>query len=172
LPKSLVVEVVAGDDHVVTAVDRRLVENVSLAHAARRTRNPTRRLRSGRHVVAVVVAQRHHLQNQTALGGETLGVPAGLLAVVADTERDVQTVGFVTQLDEQIPHRERVFASRNGHQNSIVRREHRVVVNGLGHLTPTQLEEMLRAEIRVVARKFDDGRFTAGATLHVRPRRR
>ena len=55
--RRLVVEVVAGGDDVVAAVDRGLVEQVALGQPAGRARHPVRGRGGSRHVVAVVVAQ-------------------------------------------------------------------------------------------------------------------
>ena len=101
----LVVEVVAGDDDVVAAVERGLVEQVALAQPARRARHPAGGPRRGRDVVAVLVAQRHLDQLQAALGGEVAGVRRRRLAVVADAEADVQAVGLVAELDAAGPTR-------------------------------------------------------------------
>ena len=65
-----VVEIVAGDDDVVAAVERGPVEQPALRQTARRARHPPGGHRRRRHVVAVLVAQVDHLQVQSTLGGE------------------------------------------------------------------------------------------------------
>ena len=161
----LVVEVVAGDQHGVAAVDCGLVEEVSLAHPARRTRNPTGGLRRGRNVVAVLVAQLDLDQAQTSLGRERTGVLGRHVAVVADPQSDVETVGVVPEVDQQVPHREAVLASGDRDQEPVLSSEHLEMVDRLGDLSSTQLQEVLGTEVGVVTRQVDDRRAATGATL-------
>ena len=103
--RRLVVEIVAGDDDVVAAVERGPVEQPALRQSARRTRHAPGRHRGRRHVVAVVVAQVDHLQVQASFGGEALDVPTALVGVLTDAEADVQPVGLVAGLDRACPTR-------------------------------------------------------------------
>ena len=72
----LVVEVVAGDDDVVAAVDGGLVEQVALRQPARRARRPAWPPAPGRDVVAVLVGQVDLDELQPPLVGEGAGVVA------------------------------------------------------------------------------------------------
>src|SRR5207245_8835753 len=57
-------------------------------------------------------------------------------------------------------------ASRPRHQHGLVPREHLVLADRLADLITEELEEVRRAEGRVVTPQLDDGRVTALAALH------
>ncbi len=104
-------------------------------------------------------------QAQTALLGEGAGVLTRSLAVVADAEPDVQPVGLVAELDQDVPHGQAVLAARHCHQHLVVGREHLEMLDRLDHLAPAQLQEVLGAEVGVVSGQVDDRRSAAGAAL-------
>src|SRR4029078_13449292 len=62
-----------------------------------------------------------------------------------------------------------VLAAGHCHEGTLVAAEHRVVVDGLLGLVPAQAEEVLGAEVGVVAPDVDDGRLAAHPALHVAP---
>ena len=100
-----------------------------------------------------------------ALVGEALRVAAADVGVVADAEPDVQPVGPVAEIDEEVPQRQRVLAAADRHQHAVARLEHVEVVDRLDHLPPAQLVQVLDAEVGVVARQVDDRRLTAHPAL-------
>ena len=94
----LVVEVVAGGDDVVAAVERGLVEQVALRQPARRARHALGGLGAGRDVEAVVVGQVDlDAASGRASSAKARAYVAGLVAVVADAEAEVEAVGLVAE---------------------------------------------------------------------------
>ena len=55
---------------------------------------------------------------QPALGGEVRRVLARHVAVLADAEPDVQAVGLIAEVDEQVPHGQAVLAARDGDEDA------------------------------------------------------
>ena len=67
--------------------------------------------------------------------GERPGVVAGHVAVLADAEADVQPVGLVAEVEQQVPHREAVLAARHGDEHPVVAaRASSKSLDGLGDL--------------------------------------
>ena len=88
------------------------------------------------------------------------------MAVLTDPQPQVQAVGLVPRVEEQIPERERVLTTRHRDEDSLVGRQHPMVVDRLLHLAPAVLEKVVRAEVRVVATQVDDRRPAADTALH------
>ncbi len=103
--------------------------------------------------------------DQPALVGEAAGVPAALVAVVADPEAEVQPVGSVAELDQDVPDGERVLAAADGDEHPVVGRQHVVIGDRLLDLAPAQLQEVLATEVGVVPWKIDDRRLPAHPAL-------
>ena len=101
--RRLVVEVVAGRHRVVAALAGRGVEQVTLRKSARRAGHPAGHRSGGGDVEAMVVAQADLPQAQPTFVGEGAGVDAGVLAVLAYAEPDVEPVGFIAEAEQQIP---------------------------------------------------------------------
>ena len=98
------------------------------------------------------------------------GVVAALVAVVADAETEVEPVGLVAELDEQVPDRQRVLAAADGDEHPLARHEHVVVGDRLLDLAAAQLLQVLAAEVGVVAGQVDDRRPPAHAAFaHIPP---
>ena len=122
----LVVEVVAGDEHVVAALERGRVEQVALREPARRARRPAGGAGAGRGCRSRRSPGRSTSSRvRPALGGEVAGVGAGHVAVLADAEADVEPVGLVAEVDEEVPDRQRVLAAGDRDEHPVVRLDHR-----------------------------------------------
>jgi hypothetical protein len=94
-----------------------------------------------------------------------VGIPTAAVGVVADAEPDVQAVGTVAALEEQVPHGERVLAAADGHEDPVVGPEHVEVLDRLVDLAATELLQVLGTEVGVVAREVDHRRALARPAL-------
>ena len=98
------------------------------------------------------------MQRQSALGGKRTSVVPTRVAVLADAQTDVQPVGLVAELEEEIPHGERVLAPAHRHEDAVVRANHVEVGDRLLHLPAAQLLQVLGAEVGIVAGQIDHRR--------------
>src|SRR5262249_54534894 len=67
---------------------------------------------------------------------------------------------------QDLPHGQRVLAAGNRHEHPVVGAHHVELGDRASHLVVHELEEVLLAEVGVVAAHVDDGRTTAGPALH------
>src|SRR5205085_3910022 len=81
-------------------------------------------------------------------------------------EIQVQTRRGVALVDEDVPEGEGILAARDRDQHGLVVMEHAVLVDGLADLLAEELQEVGRAECRVVPPQLDGGGPTTLATLH------
>ena len=79
-----------------------------------------------------------------AASGERPGELLRLVAVVADAEPDVEPVGVVAEVEEDVPHRQRVLAAGHGDEHPVAGGEHLELVDGLLRLVAAELGEVLR----------------------------
>src|SRR5690606_12316466 len=165
----LVVEVVPGGDDVEAAGAGHLVEQVALGQPARRAGHPAGDGGGRGDVVAVLLAQVDAVERQAPALGEGHRRRRAGLAVAADAEVDVQPLGPVAQLDEQVPQGEAVLAARHRHEDAVVGSEHAVLGDRLGDLVTAEPQEVLAAEVGVVAAQVDDGLAPADGALHEAP---
>ena len=157
--RGLVVEVVSGHQHVVAAVERRLVEQVALGQTAGRARRAPGGLRRRSGCRSRSSSARSTSIRWRPRGlGEATGVPGRGVAVLADAEPDVQPVGLVAERDEDVPDGERVLAPGHGDEDPVVRREHVEVRMALATWSRQNFSEVVRAEVRVVPADVDHGR--------------
>ena len=120
----------------------------------------------------MLVTEVDRLQLQAAFGGKRGRILAAVAGVLTDAETDVQTVGLVAELEQDVPDRERVLAAAHRHEHALARLEHPEVLDRLLDLAPAQLEQVVAAEVGVVARQVDDRRLAAHAALtHCSPSR-
>ena len=115
------------------------------------------------------VGQVDLVQREARGSREGAGHLAGVVAVVADAEPEVEAVGLVAELEEDVPHRERVLAAGHGDERPLVGLQHVEVLDGPGHLVAAQPQEVLGAEVGVVAPDVDDRRLLAHGALHAAP---
>ena len=165
----LVVEVVPGGEGVVAAPAGRIVEQVPLGQAAGRARRPLGGASAGGDVEAVALRQVDGVEGETPALRVAVGVAGGLLAVVADAEPQVEAVGVVAQVDQYVPKGEAVLAARHRHQHTLAGLEHVEATNGPLHLVAAQPQEVLPAEVGVVAPDVDHRRPAADPALHRSP---
>src|SRR5439155_24371425 len=105
--RRLVVEVVAGGDDVVSVLDGDRVEQVPFRQTTRAARSSVRRRRGAWDVVTEVGGEVDLVQLETSILRECArGVSRGL-GVLADPEPQVQPVGAVAEVDEEVPQGER-----------------------------------------------------------------
>src|SRR5688500_3713881 len=164
--RGFVVEVVARRDRVVVAVYRGLVEEVALGQSAGAARYAARGLGPARNVEAVLVADVDLDELQTAGTSERAGILARLVAVVTDAEAEIQPVGLVAEVDQEIPQPQRVLATRHGDEYSVAALEQCELLDRLCHLIAAQFEEVLGTELGVVPSDVDDRRLAAHGALH------
>src|SRR5829696_7570528 len=100
---------------------------------------------------------------------ELVRVPAGRVGVVADAEPDVETVGFVVELAQQVPQSERVLTARHRDEHALSRFDHVEVGDGPPHLLTAVMQEAVAAERGIVAAHVDHRRFPTPAALHEAP---
>src|SRR5262249_41743957 len=98
--------------------------------------------------------------------GELLALGLRFDGIVEDAEVEIEAGGPVALVDQHVPQRERVLAARDGDQHGLVSREHPVLADRLADLIAEELEEVRRAERRVVAPEPEHGRLSALAALH------
>jgi hypothetical protein len=79
---------------------------------------------------------------------------------------DVQAGGFVSEIDQDIPERETIFAPGDGHQQAVVVREHVLFFDGPGDLIGEVFLKAGLTEGGIVATDVDEGLFTTLHTLH------
>src|SRR3954454_23032658 len=91
------------------------------------------------------------------------------VAVVADAETEVDAVGLVAEVEQDVPQRQRVLATGDSDEDPLAVTHHRVRVDSATHLFVTVMHEAVTAERCAMARDVDDGRPTAGFALHCRP---
>src|SRR5206468_6521365 len=107
------------------------------------------------------------------LGSGPVGVRArrgaGVVAVLADAQTEIEAVDVVAEVAQDVPEGERVLPSRHRHQYPIARLDHVEVVEGLAHLLPAVVQEAVPAEPGIVAADVDDRRRPATSTLHAGP---
>src|SRR5262249_33621538 len=70
---------------------------------------------------------------------------------------------------QHVPQRQRVFAARHGDQHALTTREHLVTADRLAHLIAEEIEEVRRAEGRVVASQLERRGAATLAALHAAP---
>ena len=121
------------------------------------------------HVEAVVVAQIDLAQLRADALRERARIATRLVGVLTDAEAEIEAVDLVTELEEQMPERERILAAGDRDEHALAGREHVVLGNRLAHLLAAMVEEALLAERRVVAAHVDDRRLPATTTLHAAP---
>ena len=153
--RRLVVEVVAGGERVVTAAAGGLVEQVALRQAACRTGRPPGRPGTGGDVEAVSLRQIDGVEGETPALRVAAGKAGGRLAVVADAESQVEAVGVVAEVDQDVPHGQAVLAARDRHQHPLAGLEHAEAADSSCHLIAAQAQKMLTAEVGVVAPDID-----------------
>jgi hypothetical protein len=73
-----------------------------------------------------------------------------VVAVLADSETDKESVGFVAELEEHVPERQGVLSTADRNEQTIIVGEHRVVGDRLVDLAATELLQVLGAEVRVM----------------------
>ena len=117
-------------------------------------------------VVAVVAGQVDVHEPGAVLGGEALGVAAGVVAVALDPEADVEPVGAVAQPQQDVPQRQRVLPARDGHEHPVAWCDHRVLFDDAFDLVTAVGQEAALAEPGVVAAHLDDRRFAANPAFH------
>jgi hypothetical protein len=152
---------VTGGDDCVAAVERRLVEEVTLRQATRRAGRAASGLRAGGNVEADVGGQVDLNQRGAAARRKRSGVVAGAVAVLTDAEAEVQPVDLVAEVEQHVPEGEAVLAARDGDEHAVVGREHVELVDGPLDLLGAITGEALRAERGVVPAQFDHRRLPA-----------
>jgi hypothetical protein len=90
----------------------------------------------------------------------------GLLRVVEDAQVEIEAGRLVAVLDQHVPQGEGVLAARHPHHDLLVAGEHLVAVHRLRDLLAEELEEVRRAEGRVVTSQLEGGGAPALAALH------
>ena len=99
---------------------------------------------AGGDVEPVVVAQRDLAQDAgRARRRRPARTVADVVAVVADAEPEVEPVGLVAEVEQEVPHGQAVLAAGHGDEDPLPRRQHGVVVDGLGHLVAAELDQVL-----------------------------
>ena len=107
--RRLVVEVVAGGDDVVSVLDGDRVEQVPFRQTTRAARGSVRRRRGAWDVVTEVGGEVDLVQLEPSILRESArGVSRGL-GVFADPEPQIQPIGAIAEVDEQVPEGERVL---------------------------------------------------------------
>src|SRR5665213_358110 len=167
--RRLVVEIVAGREDVVAVTQRGFVEDVTLRQSAGRTRRALRGAGPTFDVEAVLGLEVDFDQLPPSAGGEGTRVHRRVLGVRADAEPDVQTVGLVAEVAQQLPQPERVLASRDGHQDSVAGLDHVEMIDRAPDLLSAVAEEARAAIPGVVAAHLDDGRLATTTALHLAP---
>src|SRR5207237_3227822 len=97
------------------------------------------------------------------------GASARLVRVLADAQAEVEAVGVVLEVEQQVPQGEGVLAARHRHQHAVPRLDHAEVVDGPLHLLPAVAQEAVLAEGGVVTAQLYDGRPTTAPALHAAP---
>src|SRR5206468_2886398 len=87
---------------------------------------------------------------------EFLAAGLRLDGIVEDAEVEVEAGRPVALLDQHLPQRQRVLASRHRHQHGLLGREHPVRADRLADLSPEDLDEVRLAEGGVVPPELDD----------------
>src|SRR4029453_6768956 len=90
--------------------------------------------------------------------------------VLADPEAQVQPVGPVAELEQDVPQRERVLAARDRDQDPVRGLEHVVRLDRALDLLAYVAQEAFGTERRVVTTDLDDGWRLAPPALHPGPR--
>src|SRR5215467_1272843 len=162
----LVVQVVPSGDHAIAVLHRRPVHQVAFAEAAGGAGRPTRRLLHLRDRGAHALGHRLHDQLLPAGSREGFALGLGFDGVVEDAEVEIQTGRGIAGLDQDIPQGEGVLPAGDGYQHGLVEGDHPMLADGLGDLLAEELQEVRRAEGRVVTRQLDDRARPALAALH------
>src|SRR6266478_41540 len=89
-------------------------------------------------------------------GREFLAAGLRLDGIVEDAEVEVEAGRPVALLDQHLPQRQRVLASRHRHQHGLLGREHPVLADRLADLIAEELDEVRLAEGGVVPPELDD----------------
>lgn len=87
------------------------------------------------------------------------------IAVLADSEPDVEPVRSIAELSQHVPEGQGILAPADRHQNPSGLIEHRVVGDSALHLSNAELLEMGGTKVGVVPWEVDDRRLTARSTL-------
>ena len=116
-----------------------------------------------------VVAQVDLEQRPAALGRERAGVAPGLVGVLADAEPEVEAVGVVAELAQELPEAERVLAARHRDEDALARCDHVEVLDRAADLLTAVAEEAVGAEARVVPADVDHRGLAAAPALHAAP---
>ena len=164
--RRLVVEVVTCDERVVAAFECDAIEDVSFGHATGRARRPFCGSAAVRHVVAVLFDDVDHGEGETALVREGACELTGRIAVVVNSQADVQAVNVVAEVVQDVPHRKAVLAAADGNQQLVGRFAHVELADGLLDLLMADTHEVLGTEVRVVSLQVDDRRAPAHTALH------
>ena len=75
-------------------------------------------------------------------------VSPGRVGVLADAEPDVEAVGVVAELAQQVPQAERVLAARDRDEHPLAGLDHVEVVDRAADLLPAVVQEAVAAEAR------------------------
>ena len=92
-----------------------------------------------------------------------------LVAVVADPQPEVEAVGIVAEVEQDVPEGEGVLSTRHRHEHTLTATDHREVVDRAAHLLTEMMEETVPAEPRVVASDLDHGRPATAPALQQQP---
>src|SRR5262249_34898026 len=168
--RRLVVEVVARHEHVEAALGGGAIEVVTLHRAARRARDATCGGRDrGDAETARLLLERDDAKREPAARRERRRLVVRDVRVPGDPEADVEPGRVVAEVDEDVPEREAVFASRDGDQQPLLFAEHPLAGDGTLDLAAEDEQEARPAEGRVVRTELHlRGRATARA-LHDPP---
>ena len=159
----LVIEVVAGDQDVVAAIQGRPVHDVTFGQPAYGAGLVLAALRAGGGLRDRGAFQRGDIddrQAQPSVGGEVFGQALRFARVgqpAVNAQADVQPVGLVSEPVQHVPQAERVLAARNRHEEPRLRPEHAVLLNEALGLFGQPLQVMLPAERQLVLAHIDGG---------------
>src|SRR5437879_4844618 len=154
--RRFVVEIVTGGHHGKPALEGDAIHQVALAEPASRTRRSSRHGLDDRHGRADLFGDGGDDQRHAMGGREFLAAGLRLDGIVEDAEVEVEAGRPVALLDQHLPQRQRVLASRHRHQHGLLGREHPVLADRLADLIAEELDEVRLAEGGVVPPELDD----------------
>src|SRR5439155_6613162 len=138
------------------ALEGDAIHQVALAEPASRTRRSSRHCLDDRHGRADLFGDGGDDQRHAMGGREFLAAGLRLDGIVEDAEVEVEAGRPVALLDQHLPQRQRVLASRHRHQHGLLGREHPVLADRLADLIAEELDEVRLAEGGVVPPELDD----------------
>src|SRR5262249_34138212 len=117
-------------------------------------------------VEAVLRGEVDFVQLQAALGCERARVRARLVGVFADPEPEIEAVGFVSEVAEELPQTERVLAAGDRNEHALTGADHVELLHCPTHLLAAVANEAVAAIAGVVPPDVDHRRGAAPSALH------